>query len=116
MCFLEQKCYLLVSEASYATADTGHKKRQFLMGFRKLNELIHVGFDGLYTALHRGNAITLSLQANALSHNGTKLAVGCPCCATTVHTLQITAKHENLIRLELCNPLGGCSLLFHIII
>ena len=61
-------------------------------------------------ALHRGDGITLTLQANALTHDGPKLAVGDISSTTAVHSLQVAAKHEDLVRLQRCDEFRCYSL------
>ena len=96
---LEQRRDFIIRESSNATADAGNKERQILVLFGELDELIHVGLDSIYPTLHRWDAIALTLQAYALAHDGSKLAVGDIGRSTAVHTFEIAAKHKNLVRL-----------------
>ena len=63
------------------------------------DEIIHVWTDGFYAALHRRDGVTLALQANALSHDGTEMEAGNAGGSTTMHDSQIAAKHKNLVLL-----------------
>ena len=114
MCLLKQWGDFFVREAGYATANAGYEECQIGMLLGKLDELVHIRTDGVYAALHRGDGITLTLQANALSHDGTKLAVGDVCRTASVHTSQIAAEHKDLIRLQRCDKLWCCSFLHNI--
>ena len=67
---LEQRRDFIIRESSDATADAGDKERQILVLFGELDELIHIRTNGFYPALHRGDAVALSLQSHALAHDG----------------------------------------------
>ena len=110
---LEQRRDFIIRESSNATADAGNKERQILVLFGELDELIHVGLDSIYPTLHRWDAIALTLQAYALAHDGSKLAVGDIGRSTAVHTFEIAAEHKYLVRLQLRDKLWCRSLLFH---
>ncbi len=66
----------------------------------KINEMLHVWTDGFHAALHRRDGVTLTLQANALAHDGTEMQSGNAGSATTMHASQIAAKHKNLVLLQ----------------
>ena len=93
--------------------DASHKERQILMILGKLDELVHIGPDGIYPTLHCRDAVALSLQTHALTHDGSKLAVGDIGSTTTVHTAEVTAKYKDLVGLELRDMLLCHALLFH---
>ena len=103
---LEQRRDFIIRESSNATADAGNKERQILVLFGELDELIHVGLDSIYPTLHRWDAIALTLQAYALAHDGSKLAVGYIGRPASVHTFKIAAEHKDLVLLELSNKIG----------
>ena len=84
------------------------------MRFGKHDEIIHIRADGLYTTLHRGDAIALALQTHPLAHNGSKLAVSDVSRTAAMHTFEITTKDEDLAWLEFCDKLRCCTFLFHI--
>ena len=84
---------------------TGDIEEEFRMLPCKGDEIIHIGFDGLYAALHCGNGITLPPQPHAASHHGAKLPEGNIGCATAVHTCKVGAEHEYFIGLKFCNAL-----------
>ena len=71
----------------------------------ELDKLVHIRTDGFYPALHRRDAVALALQTYALAHNSSKLAVGDIRRTTAVHSFEIAAKHEDFVRLQLCNKL-----------
>ena len=68
----EQRGDFAGGEAGDAAADAGHKEGQLGMTVGETDEVIHVGFDGVHTALHGGDGIALALQTNALTHDGAK--------------------------------------------
>ena len=113
MSILEERGDLLVGEAGNATADAGYEEREIGTLLGELDKLIDIRTDGLYPALHRGDAIALTLQSYTLSHNSSKFAVGHIGCASAMHTLEVAAKHENLVRLQLGDAFWCCSFLFH---
>ena len=63
-------------EACDATAYLGDEEGQLRMHVGETDELLHVGQDGVHTALHRRDGVALSLQAHALTHDSTILLVG----------------------------------------
>ena len=73
------------------------------MLFGELYEFIHVWADCFHATLHGGNAVALSLEAYALSHDGSELAVGYVGCSTAMHPFKVAAKDEYLARLKFCN-------------
>ena len=104
---------LFVGESGDATADTGDEEGEFRVRLGELDELVDIGADGLYPTLHRGDAVALALQADALAHDGPKLAVGGIGSTTAMHAFQVAAEDEDLVRLELCDTLRCCTFLFH---
>jgi hypothetical protein len=76
--FRKQRCNLPVLESGDAAADAGDIEEQFGMLTGEYDEIIHVRLDGIHTSLHRGNAIALSLQTNALSPDGSERPIGNP--------------------------------------
>ena len=110
---LEQWRDFFISKSCYAAADAGHEERQVLILLGKLDELVHIRTDGLYAALHCRDTVALALQTYALTHDGSKLAVGDIGRTTAVHTFEIAAKHKDLVRLQLRDKLWCCPFLFH---
>ena len=104
---------LVICKSGYAASDAGDQERQFGMLLGKIDKLIHVGTDGLHTALHGWNGVALPLQAYALTYDGTKLQVGYAGSSTAMPSSQVAAKHENLVGFKVCNEFRGSSLLFH---
>ena len=100
MGLLEQRRNFFVREACNAATDTGNEEGEGRVLLGKLDELVHIGFDGFYATLHRWDTVALTLQSYALSHDGPKLAVGNICRTTTMHATKIAAKHEYLVWLE----------------
>ena len=70
------------------------------MCFGKFYELIYIRTNGLYPTLHGRYGIALTLQANALSHDGAKLTVSGVSRSAAVHTSQVAAKDEDLAWLK----------------
>ena len=66
---LEQRRDFVICKSGDAAADTGNEERQVLMLLSELDELVHIRTNGLYTALHRRDAVALSLQTHALTPN-----------------------------------------------
>ena len=96
-CIGEERRYLRIGEASYSAPYAGYIKVEFLMLAGKVDELIHIGFDGFHAALHSGYSITLSLQSNALAPYGPEAVDRYACSSTHVHAIKVTAEHEHLI-------------------
>ena len=111
MSCLEQRGDFFIGESSDAAADASDEERQFRVLLGEPNELIHIRTDGFHAALHRGDGIALTLQAHALTHDGSKLAVGDVGRTAAVHSLQVAAEHEDLVRLQRCDTLGRSTLL-----
>ncbi len=114
MSILEERGDLFVGEASNATANASDEEGQFGMLLGKGDELIDIGTDGFHAALHRGYAIALALQADALTPDSTKLSPSEQGRTTTVCSLQVAAKHKNLILFQVRNTLWRHSFLIHI--
>ena len=91
----EQRGYLRVPEACYAAAYAGDVEGQLLVLPCKLRELVHVGLHGLHAALHGGDGVTLSLQPDALAHDGAEACGGHPGGSAHVYSFQIAAKYEH---------------------
>ena len=72
----KQRRNLLRREACDAAPYLGDEEGQLRVYVSETDELLHIVQDGVHAALHRRDGITLSLQANALSHDGTKPLVG----------------------------------------
>ena len=95
-----------VGEACDAAADARDQEGQLRALFGKSDELVNVGFDGVHAALHRRDGIALSLQTNALTHDGTKLLDGYPRRSATVHALQVAAEHKDFVFAEAIDAAG----------
>ena len=108
----EQRRNFLVGETGDATADARHEKSQILAALGKRDELVHVGPNRFHAALHRRNGVALPLQTDALPHHRAKLPVGDIRRSTAMHSPQIAAKNENLVRLQLRDKLRSRPLLF----
>lgn len=90
----------MVFEASDATSYACDIEKQLRMIHGKGNELVDIGLDGIGTALHGRDGIALSLQADALSIDGTKSHLCNACRTTAVMPLEVAAKNEHFIRLQ----------------
>ena len=110
MCLLKQRSDFFIGETCDAATDASDEESQFWVLLGELDELVHIRTDGFHTALHRGDGITLTLQTNALTHDGPKLAVGDVSRTTAVHSLQVAAKYEDLVRLQRCDEFRCYSL------
>ena len=73
---LKQRSNIFREETGNATTDRGDKEGLIRMGLGISNEFVDIGFNGLYTALHRWNGIALSLWAVTVTHDGTKMKAG----------------------------------------
>ena len=61
MCILKQRCNIVIVEAGNAAADTSDKEGEMRMFLGKLDELIDIRTDGLYSTLHSRNTVTMTL-------------------------------------------------------
>ena len=93
---LEQRCYVGILKPGDTTTHAGDK--EFILGMfpRKFDKLIHIGLDGRHRPMHGGNSIGVSLKANTLTPDGTKIIVSCKCRATAVSTLEIASLCKRL--------------------
>ena len=96
----EQRRDLVRGEACNAAADARDQEGQLGMLLGEDDELLHVGKDGTHTALHRRDGIALSLQANALSHDGPKPFKSDTGCTATMHALQVAAEDKDFVSVE----------------
>ena len=96
----KQRCNFPRRESSDAASNFGDQESQLGMLLGEGDELLHVRKDGVRAALHGRDGIALSLQTNALTHDGTELLNSDTRCPTTVHTVQIAAKDEDFISFE----------------
>ena len=112
----EQRCDFSRSEARDAASDAGDQEGHLRMLFGEGDKLVNEWFDGVYTALHGRDSIALSLQAHALSHNGSESLNGNSCCAAAVHTLQVASEDEYLVFVERVDTVGCGAImnLFHV--
>ena len=102
----EQGCDIPWTESRDATAYFGDQEGQLGMLFGEGDELVDVRNDGLHTALHRRDGIALSLQSNALTHDGAKPLDGDPSSAAAMHALQVAAEDKDLILAEAGDVFG----------
>ena len=101
----KQRCNLGRPESRDATAYFGDEEGQFRMHVSETDELLDVGQDSVGTALHGGDGIALSLQANALSHDSAEFFNGDSCRATSMHACKVAAEDENLVWTETLDEL-----------
>lgn len=87
----EERRYLLGYESGYPAANPSYQELIFGMLTGKATEFIHIGLDGLYPALHRGNSIALTLKPHALAPYGAKALVIC------VQYVQFTNNLSNIL-------------------
>ena len=112
-CCGEEWRYFLVSESGDAAADACHEECQLGMAGGELNELVHVWLDGLHSALHGGNGITLALQTDALAPDGAKALARDMGGTSAMSTCQVAAKHENFTRIQCRNSIRGICSIVH---
>ena len=103
----EKRGDFFVPEAGNAAADTGDVEEEFWMFLGEGNEIINVRFDCFHSTLHGGNCVALATQTYTATHHGTEMPEGIISGSATVHTLQIAAKHKNLVRLQLADIVRG---------
>ena len=114
--FQKQRGYLEGSEGSDSAANTCDEEFVVTMAEGKLNELVHIGFDGLHPALHGGNGVALSLQSNTLAPYCSKATVGQTGSSATMCASKVAAKDENLAGLQIRYSLRGIfSVVHHLI-
>ena len=95
----KQRGDLRVSEASDSASYPGYIEGELWVLAGKVDEFVDVGFDGLYPTLHSGYGIAVPLESDSLSVDGPELFMGDTCCTSHVMTKEVTAEHEDLIRL-----------------
>ena len=93
----KQRGNLLDGKSGDATANAGDKEPQLGVLAGKGHKLVHIGLNDIYTAVHRGNRLTLSLQAYALPPHGAIVVHGSTRSVTSMHSAQVAAKHKYLI-------------------
>ncbi len=99
----EQGRNLFVGEARYTATDTGDAEEQFGMLLGVRDKLIHVRTDCLNTALHGRNGITLPGATDTDAHFCAKELVRRTRRTSAMHSGEVAAKDEYLIRLETCD-------------
>ena len=80
-----------------------HQEGEFGMPAGKVDKLVHIGADGLGTAVHGGNAVSLSLQTYTLPPHGTPLAPGQQRGTTSVMTSEVAAENKDFTGTKLGN-------------
>lgn len=65
------------------------------------DEVIYVRTDGLYTALHRGDGIALTLQADTDAPDSAEFLIGYAGCTAAVHAMEIAAEDKYFV-IEKC--------------
>ena len=98
-----------IAKTCNATTNTGNEEREIGMVFRELDKLIDVWTDGFGSTLHGGDAVALTLQSYALSHDGTEMAVGRVGSSTTVHTSKVTTKDKYFTWCKGGDTFGSCA-------
>ena len=111
MRLLEQRGDFFIRKSCDAAADASYEECQFWVMFGELDELVHIRTDGVNAALHRRDGIALTLQTNALTHDGSKLAVGDVSRTSAVHPLQVAAEHKDFVWLQRCDKFWCYSLI-----
>ena len=80
-CIGEQWCNILITETGNSTTNARDEKEELGMFLGKDNEVIHIGFDGFYTALHGRDGVALATKAHSTTHHGTELLPGSMSCS-----------------------------------
>ena len=93
-------------KASDAATDARDQEGHFGMLLGEIDELIDIGLDSVHAALHRGDGIALSLQTNALTHDGAKVHACDSGRTTTVHALQVAAENEDFVFAKTSDVVG----------
>ena len=70
------------------------------------DEFVDIGAYGFDAALHGGDGIRLTLEADSLTVDGTEAFVGQPCGTTAVVASQIAAENEYLVWLQVSDEIG----------
>ena len=93
----EEGGYLTGLEAGNAAAYRRDVEAKLRVTTGVGDELIHVGADGLGTALHRGDGIRLPLKAYTLAHHGTEVEAGHASCSSAMDALEVGTEYKNLV-------------------
>ena len=99
----KQRSNLLVPESGNPAADARYIEEKFLMRLGEGYELCHIRLYGFHSALHRRDGVALTLQANALTHDGAELPPGHPRGTAAVGTMEVRPKDEDFILLQFCD-------------
>ena len=101
----KERSHLRDGKAGDAASDGGDEEFQVAVLTGKGDKLVHIGLDDVNAAMHRGNGVTLPLQADTLAPYGAKTLKGDTCCATAMISGQIAAKDKYLVLAQTVDPL-----------
>ena len=73
---------------------------------RKVDEFVHIGADGLHSALHGRNGIALPLQTDTLPPHGAEASACDPRGTTGVHAGEVAPENEDHIVAEFRDTVG----------
>lgn len=90
----EQRSYFGRTESGNAAAYFGDEECQFGMLAGEADEFVHIGLDAVGTSVHGRDAIGLSLQAGALSPDGSPLFLGQQCGTSAVVAFEVASENE----------------------
>lgn len=111
VCGGEKRCYLLVGEAGNAAADTCDEESLFGVLPRVKDKLIDIGSDRFHAALHRRNGVTPAGRADTDAPFGAELLVRDTRRSSSVKSLEVAAKNENLVGGQRGNKFRSSELL-----
>ena len=93
----EQRGDFLRLKACNPAAYAGHKEPELRVLTGESNELIDIRLDGLYAALHGGNGVAMSLEANALPPDSAEALVCQPGSPASMRAGKVAAKDEDFV-------------------
>ena len=108
----EEGSYLVGREAGDATAYTGDEELLVGMLLGIGDEFIDIGADSVNASLHCGDGITLTLNAIAIAHYGTKIKMGDAGGTASVHTGKVAAEDKHLVGFETLDKVGSHATFF----
>ena len=97
----EEWRYLLVGEACNSATDACDEKGEFGVLLSEGDEFVDIGAYGFDAALHGGDGIRLTLEADSLTVDGTEAFVGNAGSTSAVVTGEVAAEDEDFVRLEM---------------
>ena len=103
----EEWRYLLVGEACDSATDACYEKGEFGVLLCEGDEFVDIGAYGFDAALHGGDGIRLTLEADSLTVDGTEAFVSNAGSTSTVVTGEVATEDEDFVRLEVGDEFGS---------